>query len=278
MCGHEPVGTIDKLGPGVTHLQVGDRVGVHWNQRGCGRCVYCQRGEVNYCQNARSWVDLGGGHSELMIAEASGCTLLPQSIGWEDAAPLFCAGFTVMSGYRNADPRTGDRVAVLGLGGLGHLAVQFAAALGHEVIAVTNSEDKRALAKELGAAEVLVVKEHAGNELMQIGGADIALSTGNSLKQAGEIITGLRPGGRLSIMGVGADPLALDPFALLFRQISVKGSSQHRRSDLVEALDLVASGKVKPKLEVYPLADVNTAMERVDKGKVRFRAVLRHEA
>jgi D-arabinose 1-dehydrogenase-like Zn-dependent alcohol dehydrogenase len=276
--GHEPVGTIEKLGPGVTHLRVGDRVGVQWHQRGDGRCIYCQRGEPIYCQNVTTWVQLGGGHSELMIAEASGCTLLPDSISWEDAAPLFCAGFTVMSGYRNANPQTGDRVAVLGLGGLGHLAVQFAAALGHEVIAVTNSDDKRALAKELGAHEVLVVKQHAGNELMAIGGADIALSTGNSFKQAGEIVTGLRPGGRLIIMGVGGDALAPDPLTLLFRQISVKGSSQNRRSDLIEALDLVARGKVKPKLEVYPLDEVNKAMKRVEEGKARFRAVLRHEA
>jgi D-arabinose 1-dehydrogenase-like Zn-dependent alcohol dehydrogenase len=278
VCGHEPVGVVEKLGPGVTSLRIGDRVGVHWNQRGCGRCASCQRGEVAYCQQAASWVQLGGGHSELMIAEETGCALLPDQISWEDAAPIFCAGYTVMSGYRNADPRPGDRVAVLGIGGLGHLAIQYAAALGHEVIAVTGSEDKRALALEMGAHGVVVVKQHAGNELMAMGGADIVLSTGNSLKQAGEIVGGLRPEGRLVIMGVGGEPLSIDPMSLLFRQASVKGSTQNRRSDLVEALALVADGKVKPRLEVYDLADINKVMNRVADGKVRFRAVLRHQA
>lgn len=278
VCGHEPVGLVEKLGPGVTSLKVGDRVGVHWNQRGCGRCDSCQRGQGQYCPQAATWVQLGGGHSELMIAEETGCALLPESISWEDAAPIFCAGYTVMSGYRNADPRPGDRVAVLGIGGLGHLAIQYAVALGHEVIAVTGSENKRALAKELGAHAVLVVDKHAGNELMAMGGADVILSTGNSLKQAGEIVGGLRPEGRLAIMGVGGDPLTIDPMALLFRQASVKGSSQNRRSDLVEALALVASGKVKPRLELYQLGDINKAMSRVAEGQVRFRAVLRHEA
>src|SRR5512135_2064497 len=121
--GHEPVGVVESVGPGMTSLRVGDRVGVSWTQRGCGRCRPCQELRPVYCSDAVTWVQNGGGNAELMIAESEGCTLIPDGVAWEEAAPVFCAGFTAMSGYRNAAPRPGDRVAILGLGGLGHLAL-----------------------------------------------------------------------------------------------------------------------------------------------------------
>src|SRR5438093_1272273 len=152
--GHEPIGEIIGLGPGVLGLRTGDRVGVSWSQRGCGRCRFCQEDRSKYCAEAQTWKDLGGGNSELMLAWATGCTLVPKALSDAEAAPIFCAGFTVVSGLRNAAPRPGDRVAVLGVGGLGHLAIQYARALGLEVFALTGTAGKRDEARRLGADEV----------------------------------------------------------------------------------------------------------------------------
>ena len=276
--GHEPAGTVDQVGPGVTRLVEGDRVGVCWAQAGCGRCVACKRGAIKYCPEQRSWIHNGGGHSEWMIAEATGCARLPDGLAWEEAAPVFCAGFTVMSGYRNARPRGGDRVAVLGIGGLGHLAVQIAKAFGHEVIAVTATEGKRREAKDLGADEVLVMRHHVGEELAAMGGADVILATSSSMEASSRALAGLRPGGRFVSMGLGEGALTIDPMQLLSQQITIVGSMQDDRADLIDALDLVARGRVKPRLEVYPMQLVNQAMSRLIEGRVRYRAVLLHEA
>lgn len=272
--GHEPVGTIDACGPGVTTLRPGDRCGVSWLQRGCGTCPTCQRQKPKYCENGVTWANLGGGHQEFMLAEETGVTLIPEGVDWEVAAPLFCAGYTVVSGYRNARPEPGDRVAVIGIGGLGHLALQVAKAYGHEVIAVTSSESKRAEARELGADDVLVVKEHAGEELLAMGGVDVVISTSNGMRANSQILAGLRPEGRMVTMAVGEGSIQVDPLLALSRQISVIGSMQNDRSDMVEALDLAAAGKLRPALEVYPLEEANEAMGRLAEGKVRYRAVL----
>lgn len=278
ICGHEPTGVIDEVGPGVTRLNVGDRVGVSWWQGGCGRCPLCQGDRGMYCRDSKSWVSLGGGNGELMIAEDRGCTVLPDGISFEDAAPVFCAGYTVLSGYRNAAPRPGDRVGVLGIGGLGHLAIQYAKALGHEVVAVTSSEDKRNLALELGADEVVVTGAHAGKALWRAGGVDILLGTSNSMEQTSQALFGLRPEGRLVLMAISEEAVNLHAGLMLVRQLSVKGSMQNRRADLMEALQLVADGKVKMKLELYPLEKINDAFARLEAGKVRFRAVIQHRA
>lgn len=275
--GHEPVGIVDQLGAGVTRLTLGQRVGVSWVQSGCGQCAHCQRRQEKYCPDQRTWVHNGGGNSDFMLAEAAGCTLLPASLDWTVAAPLFCAGFTVMSGYRNADPRPGDRIAVIGIGGLGHLALQVAKAHGHEVIAVTSSENKRDEARALGADEVLVVNEHAGKELAAMGGVDIVLSTSNSMKQNSQVLEGLRPEGRLVTMALGQEPIEADPLLMLIRQLSIIGSMQNNRADLVEILELAAAGKVKPALELYRFHEINTALRRLDEGLVRYRAVLHFE-
>lgn len=275
--GHEPVGTVEKPGAGVTTLKVGDRVGVPWAQAGCGRCPSCQRNRISFCADARTWIQNGGGNSELMIAEADGCLLLPEKLSWEMAAPLFCAGYTVMSGYRNAFPRPGDRVAVLGVGGLGHLALQVAKAMGHETVAVTGSAGKVKELKDMGADEVLVIKEHVGRELQAIGGTDIILSTTNGMAHNSQAIEGMRPEGRMVVMGVGEGLIQFHPFATLLTQSIVRGSSQNHRADLVDILNLTAAGKVKPALELYKLDDVNKIMTRLAEGKVRYRAVVMHE-
>jgi len=279
VAGHEPVGEIVELGAGVTALKVGDRVGVHWNQKGCGRCAMCQSGREGSCATAQSWMNLGGGNSELMLAWASGCTLLPDGLDWAAAAPIFCAGYTVMSGLRNADPRPGETVAVLGLGGLGHLALQYSHALGLPTIALTGQASKREELKAMGADEVLVTGDDAGKALGDAGGADVILSTTNASRQVASAFKALRPGGRFVNMGVTTDGLiSVDPMTLMMGQRQLRGSSQDERSDLYEALQLVASGKVKPRVESYPLDKANEVRERLAAGKVRYRAVLLHAA
>lgn len=276
VAGHEPTGEIVELGAGVTDLHVGDRVGVFWNQKGCGRCPVCQGGRGDQCAQVQTWMHLGGGNSELMLAWASGCALLPEGVSYEDAAPIFCAGYTVMSGLRNGTPKPGERVAVLGVGGLGHLAVQFAKALGLETFAVTGQAEKAAELRQLGADEVVLTGDDVGKALVAVGGADIILSTTNSAPQISAAFAGLRPGGRLVNMGLADGAIAIDSATLMFGQRELRGSSHDERSDLLDALQLVARGKVKPRIEVYPLDRVNEVRDRLAAGKVRYRAVLQH--
>jgi len=278
VAGHEPTGEIVEVGAGVIDLVVGDRVGAFWNQKGCGRCERCQSGFPGSCATAQSWMHLGGGNSELMLAWASGCALIPDAVSFESAAPIFCAGYTTMSGLRNADPRPGDRVAVLGVGGLGHLAVQFSKALGLETLAVTARAEKKKELILLGADDVVVAGDEPGPALRDAGGADVILSTTNSARQIASAFGALRPGGRFVNMGVADAPIALDPMALIMGQRQMRGSSQDERRDLFEALELVAKGKVKPVIETYPLARVNEVRERLAAGNVRYRAVLQHGA
>lgn len=278
VAGHEPVGEIVELGPGVVDFKVGDRVGVHWNQKGCGRCPTCLAGDQAHCSQAQSWMNIGGGNAELMLAWASGCTLLPEGLDYELAAPIFCAGYTVMSGLRNAEPKPGERVAVLGLGGLGHLALQFSRAVGLETWAITGQANKVSELKAMGASEVLVVDQDAGKAMTDVGGFDVVLSTTNSSKQVSSAMGGLRLNGRLISMGVTDGPIMLDAMSMLLGQRQLRGSSQDERGDLVEALALVASGQVKPVLEVYPMTKVNEVRERLAQGLVRYRAVLSHGA
>ena len=276
VAGHEPAGVIVEVGAGVTDLRVGDRVGVFWNQKGCGRCATCQAGHPGHCPDAQTWMHLGGSNSELMLAWASGCALIPDGTSFEAAAPIFCAGYTTMSGLRNADPKPGERVAILGVGGLGHLALQFSKAVGLETFAITGQANKQKELTELGADAVILAGDDPGKALRDAGGADIVLSTTNSAKQISSTFQGLRPGGRLINMGLPDAALTIDPMVLMFGQRQLRGSSQDERSDLFEALQLVASGKVKPVIEIYPLARINEARERLETGKVRYRAVVQH--
>jgi len=256
--------------------QVGDRVGVSWAQKGCGRCRFCQEKREKYCPEQVTWMQIGGGNSELMLAYASGCTLVPEGLSSEAAAPIFCAGFTVFSGLRNADPRPGDRVAVLGLGGLGHLALQYAKALGLETVAVTSTEGKKKELLALGADAVVLTGEDAGKALADAGGADVILATSNAAAPTSQVVKGLRPEGRLVLMGLVDRPLEFSVMDVMLSQCRLIGSTQNHRRDLVEALDLAASGKVKPMLEEYPIDRVNEVRERLEAGKVRYRAVLTH--
>ncbi len=271
--GHEPAGVVDAVGEGAA-LAVGERVGVPWLQAGCGACQACARGKSKYCRRQRNWIVNGGGFAEHVIAEASGCVRIPDALSFEEAAPLFCAGFTAMSGYRRARARREERVAVLGLGGLGHLAVQIARAHGHEVIAMTRARSKVRDALSMGAGEVLMVREHAGRELAAMGGADVVISTTSDARAAGEVALGLRDEGRLVLVGKGEGPGPIDADALVNKQASVLGAMQDERADLADLLELAARGEVRPWIEPYRLGQAQRALMRAAEGRTRYRAVL----
>jgi alcohol dehydrogenase len=205
-----------------------------------------------------------------MVAYADATLLLPERLSYEQAAPIFCAGYTVWSGLRWADPQPHERIAVVGIGGLGHLAVQYAKAAGFETIAISRSPDKDKMIRELGADEIV----RDGQGLAKAGGADVVLGTSNSVDAMSDTIQGLRPDGRLVLMGFEAKPLAVHPLDLLMRRIRVIGSQQNGPAYLYEALDYAAKGKVKVIAETYPLNEVARAYDRVAEGKVRFRAVI----
>lgn len=277
IAGHEVVGEIIELGAGVIDFKVGDRVGVSWTQKGCGRCRYCQIKKIHYCESYQTWAHMGGGNSELMVAWAEGCTLLPDALSDEVATPLFCAGFTTASGYFNGRPKAGEKIAVLGCGGLGHIAVQYVKAKGHTVFVLTRKEEKRHLAKQLGADEVIVTDGSFGKALADRGGVDIILHTSNSSQDASDALLGLKPEGRLVSMGFAKDPIIIDPALFIAKQLQVIGSGQNHKSDLLDILELAAQGKIKPMVEIYPFENINVALERLKAGKVQFRALIRHE-
>jgi len=269
--GHEPVGEIVEVGQGVTSRQVGDRVGVPWLQNTCGRCEWCLRGKNLFCEKQiGTGINTPGGHAEYMIANAESTMLLPKEISYEQAAPIFCAGYTVYSGLRHADPKPHEKIAIVGIGGLGHLGIQYSKACGFETIAVSHSKDKEELCYKMGAD--LVVKN--AEELKQAGGADVILATSNSNQAASEAISGLRPDGRVMIIGFDTKPIQVPPH-ILFTRARIMGSQQNSREYLYEALDYVAKGKVKVIMETFSLEDIDRAYDKVANGQVRFRAVIK---
>lgn len=269
--GHEPAGEIVALGEGVTTRKVGDRVGVPWLQSTCGRCEWCQRGKLFFCPNlVATGINIPGSHAEYMVAYADATQLLPDGLSYDQAAPIFCAGYTVYSGLRFAYPKPHERVAVVGIGALGHLGIQYSKASGFETIAVTHSKDKEELAYKLGADSVVP----DGDILLKEGGADVILSTSNSYKATSDSIKALRPDGRVILMGVSTtEPLAISP-EILFKRGHIIGSTQNDREHLYEALDYVARGKVKVMTEIFPLEDITNAYDKVANGNVRFKAVI----
>jgi alcohol dehydrogenase len=275
--GHEPAGEIVDLGEGVTTRKVGDMVGVPWLQSTCGRCEWCQRGKLFFCPNhIGTGINIAGGHAEYMVAYADATQLIPNGLSYDQAAPIFCAGYTVYSGLRLADPKPHERIAVVGIGALGHLGIQYSRAAGFETIAVTHSKDKEELAYKLGADSVVsdgegLLKEgqHDG-----AGGADVILATSNSYKATADSIKGLRPDGRVVLMGVSTtEPLTISP-EILFKRARIIGSTQNDREHLYEALDYVAKGKVRVMTEIFPLEEISNAYDKVANGNVRFKAVI----
>jgi len=213
---------------------------------------------------------MSGGHAEFMLAYAAASVLLPEGLSYEQAAPILCAGYTVWSGLRIAEPQPHERIAVVGIGGLGHLAVQYAKAAGFTTIAVSRSPDKDRSIRELGADEIV----RNGQGLAAAGGADVILGTSNSNDAMADSIQGLRPDGRFVLMGYEAKPFPVPPADAILKRLRFIGSQQNGTEFLYEALDYAAKGKVKVIVETSRLDEINKAYERVAEGKVRFRAVI----
>src|SRR5215217_44189 len=233
--GHEPAGEIVALGEGVTTRKVGDKVGVPWLQSSCGRCEWCQRGKLFFCSNSiGTGINIAGSHAEYMVAYADATQLIPNGLSYDQAAPIFCAGYTVYSGLRLADPKPHERVAVVGIGALGHLGIQYSKAAGFETIAVTHSKDKEELAYKLGSnsvvsdgERVLKQKGQQGDSSSEGGGADVILATSNSYKATADAIKSLRPDGRVILMGVSStEPFTISP-EILFNHTRIIGSTQN---------------------------------------------------
>ncbi len=275
--GHEIAGVIDALGDGVKGWTTGQRAGVGWYGGHCGYCDSCRRGDFMTCQSAPhiTGVSFDGGYAEYMIAPSSTLALIPEGLSAVDAAPLMCAGVTTFNSLRNSGARPGDTVAVLGLGGLGHLAVQFAAKMGFRTIAIARGKDKEALAKKLGAVQYIDSQaQDASAELQKSGGARVVAATATSGKAMSEIVGGLGVDGRLIVLGVPGDPLEIDASQLIMARRSIAGCPSGTSIDIQDTLSFCMLAGVRPMTEVFPLERAAEAYERMMSGKARFRVVL----
>lgn len=274
--GHETVGVVEARGQGVT-LPLGARVGVPWAQASCGVCAHCTTGHARQCLRLSTWIERGGGFALHACAVAEACVRIPDAVPSDEAAPLFCAGHTIETALVRANVRAGERVAVLGVGGLGHLAIQLAAARGAEVLAVTSNPSKRRDALALGAADVLV-DDGAGADgvalLVRAGGVDAVISTTSDTSEVGAYVEALRPEGRLVVAGLGTAPLAIDSALLTEKAATVLGAQAGGRAELEALLGRAARGEVRAVLERYPLAQLRRALHRLADRRVRYRAVV----
>lgn len=276
--GHEAVGRIVARGSAVSHLQLGQRVGVAWLYQSCGACEQCLEGNENLCRRGVvTGLMVDGGYAEFMRAKASHAIPVPDALGPEEAAPLFCAGVTVYRALRNAGTAPGQRVAVFGVGGLGHLAVQIAMAMGAEVIGLDVSAEKLALATELGASRVLLATDgDALKGLAKAGGVHVAIVTSSVNAAFDAAMTVLRPTGTLAVVGLPAQPLAFAALALVGREIRVIGSAVGTRDDLRAVLAMAAAGQLKCRTEAQPLDQINHVLDRMRGGGIYGRVVLRY--
>lgn len=273
--GHEAIGHIEEIGPGVTTWKVGQRVGVGFFGGEDGTCVTCRRGESAYCQNPiMTGITTDGGYAEVMIAEARALALIPDELKSEDAAPLVCAGITTFNALRNAG-RAGNTVAIQGIGGLGHLGVQFARKMGFRTVAIGGGPDKEHLATKLGAHVYIDAKAgDAAAELQKLGGADVILATAPSGSAIGSLLPGLAVRGTLVAVGVSDDAIPLNGVPLIFGGRSVVGSLTGRAIETQDTLDFSVLADVRPIIETLPLSKAEEAYKRMMEGKARFRMVL----
>jgi alcohol dehydrogenase len=275
--GHEVAGVVDKVGEGVTWPKVGDRVGMQWLFSACGHCDQCVRGAEILCPNlVVTGVTADGGYQEYMIAPALYVAPIPDGLDFADAGPLLCAGLTVFNGMRQAGIKPGDKIAVIGLGGLGHLAVLYAKAMGARVAVISNTPDKQDESKELGAEYFINTQAQKAADALRAwdGGADIILATAPSTEAANQAIPGLAPDGTLVLLGVGPGNISVGPPDLIFARHRVMGSPSGGRSDVRATLNFSAHNKVVPRITKYPLEDAGKALDLMQSGKLRDRAVL----
>lgn len=273
--GHEVIGVIDALGAGVAQWKPGQRVGVGWHGGMCGVCTHCRRGAFFACvTNQVTGISFDGGYGEYMVAPASAVALVPDGLSPADASPLMCAGITTFNALRNSGAEAGDLVAVLGIGGLGHLGVQYANKMGFRTVAIARGKDKEPLAKQLGAAQYIDSQsQDPAAELSKLGGAKVIVATATQGDAMRAVVGGLGINGTMLVLGA-AQGFEVDPLFLLMGRRSVKGWYSGTAIDSEETLAYSAQTGVRSMNEMYPLERAAEAYERMISGKARFRVVL----
>jgi alcohol dehydrogenase/propanol-preferring alcohol dehydrogenase len=274
--GHEVAGTIDALGHDVATWSKGQRVGVGWHGGHCFVCEQCRRGDFAMCLNRKvTGIDFDGGYAEYMLAPAGALAAIPDEVPAEEAGPFMCAGVTVYNALRNSGARAGDVVAIHGIGGLGHLGVQYARRMGFETVAINRGNDKQTLAQKLGAHHYIdATATDVVAELQKLGGARVILATAPSAQAISPLVDGLSPNGLLLVPAAPAEPLTINMFSLISRRSSVAGWYSGTARDSQDTLEFSALSDVHPMIEKYPLNRVAEAYELMHSGKVRFRVVL----
>jgi D-arabinose 1-dehydrogenase-like Zn-dependent alcohol dehydrogenase len=275
--GHEVAGIIDAVGTGVAGWTEGQRVGVGWHGGHCGYCDACRRGDFFACQIAAqvAGVNYDGGYADYMIARAEALALIPAELSAVEAGPLMCAGITTFNALRHSGAQPGDLVAILGVGGLGHLAVQFAAKMGFKTVAIARGKDKEALARKLGAQHYIDSQaQDAGTELIKLGGAAVILATVTNGNAMSAVLGGLGANGKLIVLGAANEPLEVPALLLITGRRSVMGWYSGTSIDSQDTLSFSVLTGVRSMVEVFPLERVTEAYERMMSGKARFRVVL----
>jgi D-arabinose 1-dehydrogenase-like Zn-dependent alcohol dehydrogenase len=274
--GHEVAGIIDELGAGVSEWKVGQRAGVGWHGGQDGTCLACRRGDFRNCRNLKiPGISYDGGYQQYMLAPVEALVSIPETLSDADAAPLLCAGITTFNALRHSGAMPGDLVAVQGIGGLGHLGIQFANKFGYKVAAIGRGSETAALAKKLGASVYIDSKAaNAAQALQELGGAQVILATAPSSKAMSELIDGLGPNGKLIVIGVAFDPIEVTPVQLITGSRSIQGWAAGTAADSDDTLRFAELTGVRPMIETYPFEKAGEAYARMISGKAEFRVVL----
>jgi D-arabinose 1-dehydrogenase-like Zn-dependent alcohol dehydrogenase len=274
--GHEVAGVIDEVGSGITAWKKGERVGVGWHGGQDGTCLQCRRGDFGNCANLKvCGIAYDGGYQEYMVAPVEALAQMPESLDAAEAAPLMCAGVTTFNALRRSGALPSDLVAIQGIGGLGHLGVQFAKKLGYRVVAIGRGSDNAALAQKLGAdAYIDSAATDPAAELQKLGGASVILATAPSGKAMSALVGGLAVNGTMVVVGASMDPIEVAPNQLLFGKKSIKGWAGGIPTDSEDTLRFAEMTGVRPMIEKYPIANAAEGYARMMSGKAEFRVVL----
>ena len=274
--GHEIAGRIDAVGADVTQWKAGQRVGVGWHGGHCFQCEPCRRGDFVLCQFQKiTAISYDGGYAEYMIAQTEAVAAMPDNLPADEAAPLLCAGITVFNSLRNSGARAGDTVAVQGIGGLGHLGIQYARQMGFRTVAIGRGGDKKALATKLGAHEYVDTSSGAPAEALQkLGGARVILATAPDSKSISALVDGMAGSGTLLIVGAGMESLTVTPLQLIGGRKDIQGWPSGTAKDSEDTLRFSSLSGVRPMIERYPLEKAAEAYQQMISGRARFRVVL----
>jgi len=274
--GHEVAGIIDEVGAGVSEWEKGQRVGVGWHGGQDNTCSSCRRGDFRNCRNVKiPGISYDGGYQQYMVAPVEALAAIPETLSDVEAAPLLCAGITTFNALRHSGAMPGDLVAVQGIGGLGHLGVQWATKFGYKVVAIGRGPENATLAKKLGASVYIDSKAvNAAAELQKLGGAQVILATAPSSKAMSELIDGLGPNGKLMVVGAAFEPIEVTPVQLIMGVRTIQGWAAGTPTDSEDTLRFAELTGVRPMIETYPLEKAAEAYARMMSGKAQFRVVL----